>query len=82
MDRFNVVTNPVRMSLMGPAKLLYRSSHGRTFPIALQSRNYGACLECGRQLPYDWTRMRVTVLPAWPAPDLLPAMGETRRRAR
>jgi hypothetical protein len=61
MKRFNVVKNPVRTGLVGLANLLCRCSHGRTsFPITLQARTYVACLECGRQFPYDWARMRIT----------------------
>ncbi len=61
MDRFNIVTNTVRVSLTGLANLFCGCSHGKTtFPITLQASTYIVCLECGRHLPYDWTRMRVT----------------------
>ena len=83
MDRFHVVTNPVCMGPMGLANLLYGCSQGTTFPIAPQSRTYGACLECGRQLSYDWNRMRIATRPAvLQAPVHLPATGETDGRAR
>ena len=84
MDRFNVVTNPVRIGLAGLANLLCGCSHAKTtFPITLQSHTYVACLECGRHLPYDWARMRIAGrLPAFRPPVLLPALSETNRRPR
>jgi hypothetical protein len=68
MNPFNIVTNTVRMSLVGMANLLCGCSHGKTtFPITLQASTYVVCLECGRHLPYDWSRMcigrRFTVCP-------------------
>ena len=84
MNRFNLVTNPVRKGLAGLANLFCGCSHGRTtFPITLQARTYVACLECGRHLPYDWTRMRIARWRrAGPAAALLPALDATGRRAR
>jgi hypothetical protein len=79
MDRFNVVTKPARMGLISPA-----CSHDQSrLPIVLQGCTYCACRECGSQLRHHWTRIRVTVPPTvWPAPHLLPAMGETYGRVR
>ena len=84
MNRFNVVTNPVHAGLVALANLLCGCSHARTtFPITLQSGTYIACLRCGRHLPYDWTRMRITRRPpVVPAPSVLQAMSETGARSR
>jgi hypothetical protein len=72
MDRFNVVTNTLRVSLAGLANLFCGCSHTKTaFPITLQATTYVVCLECGRHLPYDWSRMRVRSRLAWPAPPLV-----------
>lgn len=72
MDRRNVVTNTLRVQLVGLADRLYGCSHRRTsFPITLaanvivdgpqqsaQAETYIVCLECGRHFAYDWTTMR------------------------
>ncbi len=29
-----------------------------TFPITIKKRTYVACLTCGKELPYDWQKMR------------------------
>jgi hypothetical protein len=78
MDRFNLVTNTVRVSLAGLANLLCGCSHAKTtFPITLQASTYMVCLECGRHLPYDWSKMRSSRrFLAWPA------MASTNRASR
>jgi hypothetical protein len=83
MDCFNIATNTLRVSLAGLANLLCGCSHAKTtFPITLQASTYVVCLECGRHMPYDWSRMRVGSRLPWPAPplaDLLqPASKATR----
>jgi hypothetical protein len=74
MDLCNVVTNTLRVQLVGLADRLYGCSHRRTgFPITLaadvivdgpqqraQAETYIVCLECGRHFAYDWTTMRST----------------------
>jgi hypothetical protein len=84
MVGFNTVTNTVRVSLTGLANLFCGCSHGKTtFPITLQASTYIVCLECGRHLPYDWSRMRVTGrLMAWP--PALPArtLAPTNKASR
>ena len=73
MEHFNVVTRAVCMRLLGLTDWLCGCSHRRTtFPITLRRsagvngqactdmETYIACLECGRHLTYDWTRMRIT----------------------
>jgi hypothetical protein len=66
MDRLNLVANTVRVRLEGFADWLCGCSHPRTtFPITLraegepdtEAETYMVCLECGRHLAYDWTRM-------------------------
>ena len=81
MDRFNIVTNTLRTVLVSLANLFCGCSHARTaFPITLQAGTYVACLDCGRHLPYDWTRMRFTRrLTAWPAPALVSAIAPTHK---
>jgi hypothetical protein len=32
---------------------------GRSRPIAVRTGTYVVCLDCGRELPYDWSRMKV-----------------------
>jgi len=69
MDRFNILTNTVRVSLTGLANLFSSCSHSKTtFPITLQASTYMVCLDCGRHPPYDWSRMRVSgrLIP-WPS---------------
>jgi hypothetical protein len=66
MERLNLVANTVRARLEGFTDWLCGCSHPRTtFPITLraegepstQAETYMVCLECGRHLAYDWTRM-------------------------
>jgi hypothetical protein len=94
MDRFNVVTNTVRIGLVGLADLLCGCSHGRTtFPITPRGRSpvagqpqspsetYIACLECGRQLAYDWNTMSIAGRrPVWLTPQVL--LGGTGKVSR
>jgi hypothetical protein len=96
MDRCNVVTNTVCTGFARLADWFRGCSHGRTtFPITLrdsaqvdktqgmQTDTYVVCLECGRHLTYDWTRMRMTSKrPAWPIPALLPNIVETNKGSR
>jgi hypothetical protein len=84
MDRFKIVTNTARVALVGLANLLCACSHRRvTFPITLQASTYVACLECGRHLPYDWSRMRIRgLLMTWLAPPLVGALEPTSKASR
>lgn len=84
MSPFNTVTNTVRMSLAGMANLLFGCLHGKTtFPITLQASTYVVCLECGRHLRYDWSRMRISRrLMAWPSPPIVCALASTARPSR
>ncbi len=84
MNPFNTVTNTVRMTLLGMANLLCGCLHGKTtFPITLQASTYVVCLECGRHLPYDWSRMRISRrLMAWPSPPVVGALAPTARPSR
>jgi RNase P subunit RPR2 len=45
-----------------------------SFPMTLNARRRGSnerprtyvvCLDCGRELPYDWGQMRVVKIPEW-----------------
>lgn len=73
MDRLYVVGSAVRARLVYLLDWLFGCSHRRTtFPITLrgsasvdrqrgvEAETYIVCLECGRHLAYDWTRMRIT----------------------
>ncbi len=84
MSPFNIVTNTMRMSLVGLANLLCGCLHGKTtFPITLQSSTYMVCLECGRHLPYDWSKMRIgRRLMAWTSPPVVSALAPTNRTSR
>jgi len=84
MNRFNTVTNTVRVSLAALANLFCGCSHGKTtFPITLQASTYMVCLECGRQIPYDWSRMRITGrLMPWPPGLLARTLALTQRASR
>jgi hypothetical protein len=84
MNPFNIVTNTLRLSLVGLANLLYGCLHGKTtFPITLQASTYVVCLECGRQLPYDWSKMRISRrLVAWPSPPVVCTLAPTTRPSR
>lgn len=44
---------------------------GRAVAAAALPRTYVACLDCGRELPYDWNQMRV-IPPKVPAADPAP----------
>jgi hypothetical protein len=91
MNRWNVVTNAVRGSVVGLADRLYGCAHYKTtFPMTLrasasmdgrppqQPETYIVCLDCGRHFAYDWTTMKVTKRRiAWVAPPaLLAPLGE------
>lgn len=40
--------------------LLFGCPHSRvTFPQTRNERTYVACLDCGRELPYNWQEMRM-----------------------
>jgi hypothetical protein len=73
MHRLNLVANSARMHLLGIAGWLSGCSHRRkTFPFTPRStvsanqqpgtrvETYVVCLDCGRKLAYDWTRMCIT----------------------
>jgi hypothetical protein len=77
MDRFNIVTNSVRLGLGGLANWLYGCGHRRTsFPISLRtspapngqhntpSETFVVCLDCGRHFVHE---------------TLLPARGDKKR---
>jgi hypothetical protein len=84
MDRFNMLKNTVRVGLAGLANLLRGCAHGKTtFPITLQASTYTVCLECGRHLPYDWSKMRMCgrLIP-WPAPSLGTLLDPTTKAIR
>jgi hypothetical protein len=71
MHRLNVVANSARMHLLDLAGWLSGCSHRRkAFPFTPRSvgayrqpgtgvETYVVCLDCGRKLAYDWTRMRI-----------------------
>ncbi len=83
MDRFNILTNTLRVGVAGLANLFCGCSHGKTtFPITLQASTYIACLECGKHLPYDWSRMRVAGWLAWPPAALVRALAQTTKASR
>lgn len=84
MNPFNIVTNTLRVSMVGLANLFCGCSHGKTtFPITLQASTYIVCLECGLHLPYDWSRMRVSgLLGGWPSPPIVCTSSPTNRAAR
>ncbi len=84
MNFFNIVTNTVRGSLIGLANLLCGCPHGKmTFPITLQASTYIVCLECGRQLPYDWSRMRIgRRFTVWPVPPVERALEPASKVTR
>ncbi len=83
MDRFNILTNTLRVGVAGLANLFCGCSHGKTtFPITLQASTYIACLECGKHLPYDWSRMRVTRWLAWPRAALVRTLAQTTKASR
>lgn len=84
MDRFHIVTNTVRTGLAGLANAICGCSHRKTtFPITLLANTYVVCLECGRHLPYDWSRMKLAGrLRVWTAPALLPALEPTVKASR
>ncbi len=84
MNPFNIVTNTVRMSLAGLANLLCGCSHGNTtFPITLQASTYVVCLECGRHLPYDWSRMCIgRGFMVWSVPPLERALEPAGKATR
>lgn len=84
MSRINILTNTVRVGLAGLANLFCGCSHGKTtFPITLQANTYIVCLECGRHLPYDWSRMRVTGwLMAWSPIALVHSLTPTSKASR
>ncbi len=95
MERFHRVAIEVGERVAGVLGWLCGCAHRRTtFPITLradaggrqstQTETYIACLDCGRQLPYDWTNMQIAKRrPAWVAPSaLLPALRESGRGLR
>ena len=72
MHRLNVVANSAVRHLLDIAGWLSGCSHRRkSFPFTPRSivsakqqartraETYVVCLDCGRQLAYDWTRMRI-----------------------
>jgi len=84
MNPFNIVTNTLRVILAGLANLFCGCSHGKTtLPITLQASTYSVCLECGRHLPYDWSRMQVSRrLIGWPSPPVVCTLAPTNKAAR
>ena len=36
-----------------------RRSSGRSAPAPIAGGTYVVCLECGKEMPYDWQRMKV-----------------------
>jgi hypothetical protein len=74
MHCLNVVANSARMHLLGIAGWLSGCSHRRkAFPFTprftvspnqqtrTQAETYVVCLDCGRKLAYDWSRMRIAL---------------------
>ena len=76
MHRLNVVANSARTHLLDIAGWLSGCSHrkkafpftprsiGANLPPGKQAETYVVCLDCGRKLAYDWTRMRIGRQPA------------------
>jgi hypothetical protein len=66
LRRLYIALIALRRGLGRFADALYGCAHRRTgFPITVgqqdaQSETYVVCLECGRHLTYDWTKMQVT----------------------
>jgi hypothetical protein len=66
MSHFNLMTDTLREGLVGIADWICGCSHVKTtFPITLRPKGkiapaetYVVCLDCGRQLKYDWSGMR------------------------
>jgi hypothetical protein len=52
-----------------------RKSSGHPIPGAARLGTYVACLDCGKELSYDWSEMRVSgpVAPRHTAPEAQPS---------